>query len=347
MKVSKLIGLFFLLSGLLSCEEIFLGENESNTPGNNFDLLWKDFDSHYALFEVKGINWKNLHSIFRPMISDNTSEQELWTIITAMLNHLNDGHTTLENTSKNWFFESGDSLNVLAEHEFSVELIINKYVSDFSSTSEKALSYGHVNNMNVGYIYMASMSGLYPERIDDIVSELRGSDAIILDIRNNGGGTDTYAHRIAGAFADAEHFIYTVQTRNGPNHNDFDAKKMFYSRPAGKIQYTKPVVVLTDRYTVSAAEIFMFNMRSFKHVTQIGDTTAGDFSDISNLKFLPNGWIYRFSHQLYLTPEGKSLDGIGFAPDLYIKNTKEDMERGQDKVLERAVQYLKNTYDTD
>ncbi|MEN0050775.1 MAG: peptidase, partial [Bacteroidota bacterium] len=80
------------------------------------------------------------------------------------------------------------------------------------------------------------------------------------------------------------------------------------------------------------------------HITQIGDTTAGDLSDVSNRHFLPNGWSYQFSHQMYLLPDGTSLDGIGHIPDVYIKNEKSDIETGNDLVLERAFEYLFETY---
>jgi len=53
---------------------------------------------------------------------------------------------------------------------------------------------------------------------------------------------------------------------------------------------------------VSAAEIFLLQMNAFDHVVQMGDYTAGDFSDGSMRRFLPNGWEYQYSVQMFLQP---------------------------------------------
>lgn len=71
------------------------------------------------------------------------------------------------------------------------------------------------------------MDGQNPSFINTIVDEFSNYNAIILGISQNTGGDDRYAARIAKAFADGEHLIYSVQTRNGPRHTDFDKKKEY------------------------------------------------------------------------------------------------------------------------
>ncbi len=99
---------------LISCEKSIISPEETNTPENNFQIVWEDFDKHYALFIPKKVNWNSLYKIYRPQVTSATTQPQLWEIVTKMLNHLNDGHTTIENPAMQWFFESGDSLNVLA-----------------------------------------------------------------------------------------------------------------------------------------------------------------------------------------------------------------------------------------
>ena len=334
----------FSLYLLPSCENIILGEDEANNPENNFELLWNDFDKHYALFGVKNIDWDALYSTYRPQVTSGTSDDELWDITTQMLDQLNDGHTILQDPANNKHFESGGSFIAQAIAEFSLPLIYNTYLDYLKSTSEEGFSYGKIKDKDIGYIHLFGVEGDHPEIIDDVLNELSQHKAIILDLRNNGGGADDYAHRIAGAFADGEHFIYTVQTRNGVNHNDFDAPTFWYTKPEGNSQFLKPVILLTDRFTASGAEILSLNMQAFDHVTVMGDSTAGDFSDQGNSRFLPNGWIYHYSVQLYLLPSGESLEGIGIVPEVYIKNTEEDIDNGNDLVLENAIQYLFDEY---
>jgi C-terminal processing protease CtpA/Prc len=319
---------------------MLLGNDEINSPENNFELLWSDFNEHYALFGVKNINWQDVYNTYRPQVNPNTTNTELWEITTNMLEVLNDGHTTLINPKNNWFFESGDSLNVQALSEFDLQLVKNNYLDYLSYSSEPDISFGKLKNKDIGYIHLYSVEGDKPEVIDDIIQHLKHHKAIVVDIRNNGGGYDNYASRIAGAFADGEHFIYTVQTKNGPEPNDFDEKKKYYTKPKGAEQFLKPVILLTDRFTASGAEIFTLNMRAFNHVTIVGDITAGDHSDQSNLRFLPNGWVYTYSPQLYLMPNGESLEGIGISPDVYIKNTEYSINNEIDLVIEEAIDYL-------
>lgn len=339
--ISLLVGLFF------SCEKAVLGEDESNDPINNFEILWNDMNVHYALFDVKGIDWDAIYDEYRPLVSHETTNDELWEVLTGMLEHLNDGHVLLIQPDPNGedrFFESGSALGDLALEEFDLDLIKANYVENYKVTEYEEISYGKIKDKDIGYIHLFGVEGDNPDLVDDLLADLKDHKAIIVDARNNGGGFDDYAHRFAGPFADGEHFIYTVQTKNGPGHSDFDEKTFWYTEPEGEERFLKPVIFLTDRFTASAAEILTFNMRAFSHVTHMGDTTAGDHSDISSLRFLPNGWLYSWSPQLYLTPEGDCLEGIGIAPEIYIKNTVADIEAGEDKVLEKAIDYLFEEY---
>ncbi|MEL6943655.1 MAG: S41 family peptidase, partial [Bacteroidota bacterium] len=110
------------------------------------------------------------------------------------------------------------------------------------------------------------------------------------------------------------------------------------------IQYLKPVVVLTDRFSVSGAEHTALYLKVNENITHIGDTTAGAFSTTSTRRFLPNGWMYQYPIQMSLDVNGKSLDGEGLIPDIAVQNTKTDIEAKQDRVLESAFQYLFETY---
>ena len=71
-------------------------------------------------------------------------------------------------------------------------------------------------------------------------------------------------------------------------------------------------------------------------LTQIGDTTAGGFSDVI-ARELSNGWLYFVAVGDFRNAEGNSEEGKGIAPDIYAVNTKEEIDSGKDKVLELAI----------
>ena len=324
---------------------MMLGSDEPNNAEHNFELLWNDFDHYYALFEVKHINWDSLYTVYRPMVSATTTDDELWDIVSAMLEHLDDEHVKVRIPNEEYQnyreFASGSAKNEHALEEFSIELIAGEYVEALYQKADY-FSYGKLYDHNIGYIHLIAMLGVDPAVVYSTLAELGDVDAMIVDVRNNIGGEDVYSEGFAGGFSDGEHFLYTVETRNGPAHSDFDTPLEVFSHPHSANNFTKPVVLLTDEFTISAGEIFTLNMRSFEHVTHIGDTTAGAQSDVGAARFLPNGWMYEYSIMKYLMPDGRSLEGVGVAPDIFIQNSKADIENGKDKVLDFAIEYLEN-----
>ncbi len=332
----------------MSCKKIVLGEDEIDSPENNFELLWNDLDQHYSLFEVRNINWDSLYTVYKPRVSNQASSEPLWLIFTELLEHLDDSHTSINTENDETFFISGYAKNNQSKKEYSKNLITDSYLESRTEIeTEDNLSYGKIKNKDIGYIYFGASDGSNPAIIDEILENLKTHKAIIFDIRQNTGGDDYYAARIAGAFADKEKVIYSAQTRNGPKHSDFDEKTFHSTKKEGPEQFLKPVILITDRRTISAGEVFSLHMKAFDHVVQIGDTTAGDFSAVSNRNFLPNGWSYKYSVQKLLLPNGKSLDGIGHSPDIYIKNNESDINTGTDKVLEKAFAYLFEEFGID
>lgn len=328
-----------------ACEKIILGTDEENNPRNNFEIFWDDFDKHYGLFQARGWNWDSIYTVYSPQVTAQTTDGELWITCTEMIKYLDDGHTGLADPDKRISFSFGSELDEITEEELSLELIDDKYLEYSKSASEVIdFYYGKIMNKDIGYIYLGNMDYENPSKIDDILQEIGSHKAIIFDIRNNTGGTDEFSERVASFFADGKHLIYTVEERNGPKHDDFGAKIPYYTKVNKNELFLKPVIVLTDRITVSAADVFLLHMKSFNHVIQMGDSTAGDFSDISMQRFLPNGWIYQYSIMMYLLPDGTSLDGIGHIPDVYIKNSTSDIETGNDLVIEKAIQYLFDEY---
>jgi C-terminal processing protease CtpA/Prc len=334
--------------GLFACEKMFLGDDAPNDPVNNFEIFWHDFDQHYGLFHARALNWDSIYTVYRPQVNAHTTDEELWSVFKNMLAYLDDGHTVILSHQFKQLFISGSELDSIVETEFDINLIKDKYIENhqvipgISSDTADIYLYGKVKNMDIGYVYLNGIVADDKNFMDHVLKQLGHHKAIILDLRNNFGGDDVIAEAIAGRFADNENFVYTVQERNGPKHTDCTNKQKYYTKVEGNEHFSKPVVVLTDRITVSAAEILLLHLKSFAQVTQIGDTTAGDFSDIGMRRFLPNGWQYQYSIMMYLLPDGRSLDGIGHVPDVQIRNTFADIQAGNDLVIEEAMRYLKN-----
>src|SRR6476660_7385786 len=64
-------------------------------PEANFEQLWKTFHSRYPFFRLRNLDWKMQYNIYRPKVTNETGDDELFKIFCQMLAPLNDGHVEL------------------------------------------------------------------------------------------------------------------------------------------------------------------------------------------------------------------------------------------------------------
>lgn len=349
MKQQIILSFISILFLCTSCEKLVLGPSPVNEPIANFEMFWKNIDEHSAIIFSKNINWDSVYQVYRPQIREQTSDDELWQIFIEMIEAFDDEHTAIFDDLNEKDYTSGAHRIEDAIASFSKTLIREQYLEDFEEFDPEQvapdLSFGKIKNKDVGYIYLGDTDGASPRVLmDTIFASIGHHAAIIFDIRNNGGGRGEFAQGVTDGFAEATRLAFTAQTRNGANYSDFDEKTEFYTTSDGVNQFVKPVIVLTDAFSVSGAEHITTYLKVNSHVTHIGDRTAGAFSSLSNRRFLPNGWSFRYPIQMALSPDGNFLDGNGIVPDVYSKNTPTDIQNGTDRVLEDALDYLLATY---
>jgi hypothetical protein len=126
---------------------------------------------------------------------------------------------------------------------------------------------------NVGYLRLDCFAdaGLGGATAVAAMSFLAGSDALIFDLRQNGGGSPSMIQLLSSyLFAEATH-LNSFYIREG------DRTKQFWTQAhvAGPRLAGVPVYVLTSRRTFSAAEEFTYNLRNLERATIVGETTGG------------------------------------------------------------------------
>jgi carboxyl-terminal processing protease len=103
----------------------------------------------------------------------------------------------------------------------------------------------------------------------------------------------------------------------------------------------QPLVVLTSNFTVSAAEDFLIMLKGLGNRARIiGQKTAGTTGQILNFA-IPTGGSYYICSKNDTYPDGRKFVGIGIIPDIEVEPTIEDYIKGEDKILEKAIQILK------
>jgi len=339
MAISRLALLFPLLliaAGTTSGQEAA----DPNDPARNFDYVWHSLDRHYAMFEAKHVDWDALYRIYRPQVTSETSDGELFTILLNMVRHLNDAHVAIDDGSRR---VSAGFIEELEMDDFSIDLVRTKYLrGKFSTAATGKFIHGWLTD-EIGYLHIRDLKGrdlaVPTEAIDAVIAEYAGAAAMIVDVRNNPGGHERATKIVADRFADRRRHYMRTRVRYGKGHGDFDAVRYWNVEPDGPRQFTGPTILLTHRFSESGADAFALAMRVLPHVTIVGDLTGGAFS--SQLPDpMPNGWTLWIAYKLVLDHHGVCWDGIGVPPDLRVTNTRADLDAGTDRVLEFAIQLL-------
>lgn len=364
MKIYYSIVVILFLTMCFSCSKELLVEEFPNTPTGNYDALWNEYKRNYGAFEAKHINWDSLYPIYRAGMDDNSSELELYNAVTGLIKHLNDGHITLMATGFKLFYscqnncrphfvdsknyESINDIAVFNEARWKNYLVLN------TSSNQYVYSYikSNLTSKKIGYLYISSfLNNIYPTKIiDEAMVKFESADAIILDLRFNGGGANEPIFHLLSKFADKKRVLAKSKLRNGPNENDFTEIYKHNFSPKGKIFVPKPVIVLVNKFSASSSEYVFLGLRTLPYVTSVGDSTCGAISSVQN-KLMPNGWQFRICPQVVLDSTGNYLkntdghypDGYGFAPDIRVINTLAELNSGYDAVLAKAIDIVNHT----
>jgi len=333
---------FLLILTLIGCEKIYFEDDPDNNAVNNFEIFWSDFDKYYSQFLIRNINRDSLYNEHRPNISKETSDQQLFTILSEIVSSINDMHVSL-------YTPFGDvSWQKPYPDKYPSSDLLAYHLKIKPTYPNNAIGYGKFGNYEIGYIKILTFktqgnvsngtdSRFY--EIDNIINEFNDLDGIIIDVRMNGGGNSDNADVIASRFADKKRLYTRRRYKNGFEENDFSEWKEWHIEPDGEFQFLKPVVVLTSRMTSSSAEDFVMAMREFPHVTIVGDTTGGGTGSPIRRELL-NGWNYRLSTSYAVTTDHIIVDGNGIPPDIAVLTSVMDSINGIDKICEKGIEII-------
>lgn len=309
----------------------------TNDAVGNFDALWSIVDEHYCFFDYKEVDWDSVRTVFRPKVRNNMGNYAFFDLCSDMLDVLQDGHVNLSSsfaTSYYWDWFQDYPVNY-------DERVVHQYYLGFDFYQTGGFVYKKLYE-NIGYIYYGSFSsGINDNSLDHILVRLASCDGLIIDVRGNGGGSLANVETLASRFITERTLAGYICHKTGTGHDDFsEPYAYYYDPPAGHYIYTKPVVVLTNRYTFSAANNFVQVMKSLPQVTVIGDRTGGG----SGLPFtynLPNGWNIRLSSSPILDAEGNDTEfGIDPTPGFEMDMDTLAALQGHDTILDRAIEWL-------
>lgn len=324
---------------LSSCHDI---TEYADNPRGNFEALWTIIDEHYCFLDEKDVDWDDVHERYSKHVADDMTREELFNLLSEMVAELEDGHVNLSSpwaTSyyRKWWSDYPQNYNAR---------IIEQYYFNFNYRSLGGFTYGLLTD-NIGYMHCPSFeSGLGVGNIDYILQYFDPARAMIIDVRDNGGGELTNVEDLVNRFISERTHVGYIVHKTGPGHGEFDKPYAYYYSPIGNghLRWAKPVVVLTNRSTFSAANNFVSIMKLLSGVTIIGATTGGG-SGMPFSSELPNGWGIRFSACSILDAEGNSTErGVEPTEECNVDMSPVDEQNGRDTILDFAIEYINSHY---
>lgn len=309
-------------------------ENYDNSARGNIEALWQTIDQRYCFLDYKkktiGVDWDEVHQRYLAQANEKMTKVQLFEVCTNMLAELKDGHVNLyasHDIGRNWSFKEDYSRN------FDENLLDDHYLgTDYGIAS--GLTY-KIFEDNIAYIRCESFgNAIGSGNISDALFLLGMCDGLIIDIRNNSGGNLSTARKLASHFTNKTTTVGYIYHKTGPGRNDFSKPVEETIEPAEGIRWQKPVAVLTNRSTYSAANDFAKCMKEMPNVTLIGDTTGGG-SGMPMSSEIPAGWSVRFSAVVMLDKDREHTE-FGIAPDIRVDMKDDDSHNNIDTIIETA-----------
>jgi retinol-binding protein 3 len=193
---------------------------------------------------------------------------------------------------------------------------------------------------NIGYLEFLNFMDpdLGADTVAAAMNFLNGTDALIIDMRQNGGGSPAMVALVCSyLFGPEPVHLNDLYWREGNRTDEFWTKK----EVAGKRYLNKDVYVLTSKRTFSGAEEFTYNLKNLKRATIIGETTGGGAH--------PGGGFRIDEHFGMFVPTGRAIspitktnwEGTGVTPDIPVA-ADQALLTAQVMALKKTVTTLPN-----
>jgi len=183
----------------------------------------------------------------------------------------------------------------------------------------------------IGYLRLRAFNENSSNQLKGEISKLEKNNKLvgyILDLRNNPGGLLSQAVRISDFFLDDGEIVSTRGRKSREN-------RKFFAKKGDRIK-GKPLIVLINNGSASAAEIVAGALQDQKRAVLLGETTYGKGS-VQSIIPLRNKGAIRLTISKYYLPSGKSISEVGVTPDIRVE--EEDEEFSINTITDNQLNY--------
>ena len=182
----------------------------------------------------------------------------------------------------------------------------------------------------MGYILITEFDDITSEQFSIALKDLRqqGMESLVIDIRNNGGGSVDVVCEIADELLPEGLIVYTEYNngRRVDRNSDPECLGM-------------PMAVLINGASASASEILAGALQDYGVATIVGTQSYGKGIVQSSLD-LQDGTVLKLTSAKYYTPNGNNIHGVGIIPDVEI-DLPEDLKTAATLSFEEDIQLQK------
>jgi len=201
-----------------------------------------------------------------------------------------------------------------------------------------------VDGDKIGYVRITEFGDKAGEELEAALVKLKtqGMQGLIIDMRWNPGGLLDEAVEVCGKFLPRGQLVVTTEGRD-PGQNSVrraDGRGDEFTRPDGS---PKPIVVLVNLGSASAAEIVTGCLQDLHRAVILGETTFGKGS-VQSIFPLDDGSALKLTTAKYYTPSHKVIHQHGITPDISVSMTGEQEAA---LVLKRAPGGLESLSETN
>ncbi|NJL93668.1 MAG: S41 family peptidase [Anaerolineae bacterium] len=191
---------------------------------------------------------------------------------------------------------------------------------------------------DIGYMRLSTFSGVASEQMEQQIAALLedGIEALVLDLRGNGGGLLEQAVEVADLFL-PEGVVLTQRNADG--------SERVYRSDDGDVAEEIPLVVLIDGGSASASEVVAGALQDRDRAELIGQQTFGK-GVVQRVYNLTDGSQLRVVSSAWYTPEDRAIQDTGLVPDVLVAERFAPAAPGEDPLdlfVETAVSYFERT----
>lgn len=354
------ISALIAITAFSACEKHETAKTVDTDFARNYKDFWTKVDEGYCFLGTKfnndkKVDWQAVYDKWMPIVENEVKDEyELFNIIGKSLDVLRDGHIWMISDFKIY---SNDEFYLMPDGETYYETNFKKglvetyylnnsngkddYKGDKAFKTRSGIIYGTIerNGKKFAYIYYDDFSTMFLEvdfkYIDPVVQE---ADAIILDIRNNPGGSGLLGLELAGHFMKEKTLVGYSAHKNGKGHDDFEEPLEMHCKPSAKYNWAdKQTAILTNRGVYSTANLFASAMKHAPNAIQVGQISGGG-GGLPQAHHLPNGWCVVFASNILLDVDKNHIEP-GIKPD-YEAELGDYQTTKKDGIVEKAIEEL-------